>query len=92
MKQKKELNSTTVSIFSAVKASLRLHCTFLLLSGVVFSSFNSALPAGDFTNSASDYSNDPANPAMRPIQDVPGLPRVLLMGDSISIGYTLPVR
>lgn len=33
-----------------------------------------------------------ANPAMQPIQDVPGLPRVLLIGDSISIGYTLPVR
>lgn len=31
-------------------------------------------------------------PAMRPIQDVAGLPRVLLIGDSISIGYTLPVR
>jgi acyl-CoA thioesterase-1 len=27
-----------------------------------------------------------------PIQDVPDLPRVLLIGDSISIGYTLPVR
>ena len=27
-----------------------------------------------------------------PIQDVPGLPRVLLIGDSISIAYTLPVR
>ena len=33
-----------------------------------------------------------ANPAMVEIQDVPGLPRVLLIGDSISIGYTLPVR
>ncbi len=33
-----------------------------------------------------------ANPAMAPIQDVAGLPRVLLIGDSISIGYTLPVR
>ncbi len=27
-----------------------------------------------------------------PIEDVPGLPRVLLIGDSISIGYTLAVR
>jgi hypothetical protein len=27
-----------------------------------------------------------------PIQDNPALPRVLLIGDSISIGYTLPVR
>ena len=29
---------------------------------------------------------------MTPIEDTPGLPRVLLIGDSISIGYTLPVR
>jgi hypothetical protein len=27
-----------------------------------------------------------------PIEDQPGLPRVLLIGDSISIGYTQPVR
>lgn len=32
------------------------------------------------------------NPTMNPIQDVAGLPRVLLIGDSISIGYTLPTR
>ena len=29
---------------------------------------------------------------LAPIEDQPGLPRVLLIGDSISIGYTLPVR
>ena len=32
------------------------------------------------------------NPVFAKIQDVPGLPRVLLIGDSISIGYTLEVR
>lgn len=32
------------------------------------------------------------NPALAPIEDVEGLPRVLLIGDSISIGYTLPTR
>jgi hypothetical protein len=32
------------------------------------------------------------NPVMQPIQDDANLPRVLLIGDSISIGYTLPVR
>jgi len=32
------------------------------------------------------------NPVFAPIQDDPSLPRVLLIGDSISIGYTLPVR
>ena len=29
---------------------------------------------------------------MAPIKDVAGLPRVLIIGDSISIGYTLPTR
>ena len=32
------------------------------------------------------------NPAMAKVDDIPGLPRVLLIGDSISIGYTVPVR
>ena len=35
---------------------------------------------------------DPERQALAPIQDDPKLPRVLLIGDSISIGYTLPVR
>ena len=32
------------------------------------------------------------DPTLEPIEDVTGLPRVLLIGDSISMGYTLPVR
>ena len=32
------------------------------------------------------------DPAMAPIEDAAGLPRVLLIGDSISIGYTIPTR
>jgi hypothetical protein len=32
------------------------------------------------------------DPALRLVQDIPGLPRVLLIGDSNSQGYTLPVR
>ncbi|MCC6124812.1 MAG: family 20 glycosylhydrolase [Pirellulales bacterium] len=32
------------------------------------------------------------NPIFAPIADDPRLPRVLLIGDSISMGYTLPVR
>ena len=31
-------------------------------------------------------------PEFQPIVDEPGLPRVLIIGDSISIGYTLPLR
>jgi len=34
----------------------------------------------------------PVDPALAPITDDPALPRVLLIGDSISMGYTLPVR
>lgn len=32
------------------------------------------------------------NPVFAPVKDDPELPRVLLIGDSISIGYTLPTR
>jgi len=32
------------------------------------------------------------NPSLTPVEDVAGLPRVLLIGDSISMGYTLPTR
>ncbi len=32
------------------------------------------------------------NPAYVAVEDVAGLPRVLIIGDSISIGYTLPLR
>ena len=39
-----------------------------------------------------DYTDKPTNPAMQPVADAPRLPRVLLIGDSISIGYTVPVR
>ncbi|MDP7585889.1 MAG: SGNH/GDSL hydrolase family protein, partial [Verrucomicrobiota bacterium] len=47
-----------------------------------------ALPAlGQAQNTKSKRPNP-----MAPIRDVAGLPRVLLIGDSISIGYTLPTR
>ena len=41
---------------------------------------------------ASKPAPPPTNPALVEVTDVPGLPRVLLIGDSISMGYTLPVR
>jgi len=34
----------------------------------------------------------PKKGPLAPVEDVAGLPRVLLIGDSISMGYTLPVR
>ncbi len=47
--------------------------------------------AGVAAPASSQIASTNANPLAR-IQDEPGLPRVLLIGDSISIGYTLPVR
>lgn len=38
------------------------------------------------------YRIEEIRPQFEPIEDVPGLPRILLIGDSISIGYTFPVR
>jgi acyl-CoA thioesterase-1 len=32
------------------------------------------------------------DPSLKDVADTPGLPRVLLIGDSISMGYTIPVR
>lgn len=32
------------------------------------------------------------HPSLATVEDVPNLPRVLLIGDSISMGYTIPVR
>src|SRR5205085_7354883 len=34
----------------------------------------------------------PQHPSLAPVTDTPGLPRVMLIGDSISMGYTVPVR
>jgi len=39
-----------------------------------------------------DQPKKAVDPALQPITDDPALPRVLLIGDSISIGYTVPVR
>jgi acyl-CoA thioesterase-1 len=48
-------------------------------------------PAAEGKKSAAPKAKAP-NPVLAQITDTPGLPRVLLIGDSISMGYTLPVR
>ncbi len=49
-----------------------------------------ALSAQDNPGNKAKKKRVPA--AMKPVKDTPGLPRVLLIGDSISIGYTVGVR
>lgn len=66
-------------------ASLTLIC-FLVLSFVAVPLFSNA------QNAAKKKAPRKPNPAMQKVKDVEGLPRVLLVGDSISIGYTVDVR
>jgi len=50
------------------------------------------LVALDASAAAAPAKKAAPHPSLVPIQDVAGLPRVLLIGDSISMGYTVPVR
>ena len=55
---------------------------------IFFAGFTAGLPAQQ-----KEAPKKPApSPVLAPVEDVAGLPRVLLIGDSISMGYTLPVR
>lgn len=64
---------------------------FILFSACVACLLPSPFAIGAEKQPAAGAARKP-NPALAPIEDVAGLPRVLLIGDSISIGYTLPVR
>lgn len=61
---------------------MRLTIAFLLLAV--------ALPA--FAPAQDKKAKKDDNPAFKAVQDDPKLPRVLLIGDSISIGYTPPTQ
>jgi lysophospholipase L1-like esterase len=49
-------------------------------------------PANQEPATGNQAAPPPISPVLKEITDVPGLPRILLIGDSISMGYTLPVR
>lgn len=51
-----------------------------------------SLPAAAQPVASQAKAKGKAGGVLAPLQDVAGLPRVLLIGDSISMGYTLPVR
>ncbi|HQW30647.1 MAG TPA: SGNH/GDSL hydrolase family protein [Verrucomicrobiales bacterium] len=59
--------------------------TILLISGL-------AAPAAQAEDKKKTPASKKPNPVFAPVEDIAGLPRVLLIGDSISIGYTLTVR
>jgi hypothetical protein len=63
-----------------------------VLSALICCSFVFAVQADDAPKKKAATKERPKNQALAPIEDVAGLPRVLLIGDSISIGYTIPTR
>lgn len=69
---------------------MKLHL-FATIVSAVLAGVSAVRSQGTPPSPASPAPN-PATPALQPVADVPGLPRVLLLGDSISIGYTLLVR
>jgi len=63
------------------------------LSCLLLAAFCLTLQADDTTKTKPEAKAKRApNPAFAPVTDVAGLPRVLLIGDSISIGYTVAVQ
>jgi GDSL-like Lipase/Acylhydrolase family len=62
--------------------------TVTVLSGLILFGFGETKP----NRSKKPVRSAAKNPAFAPVVDDPKLPRVLLIGDSISIGYTVPVQ
>ena len=63
-----------------------------LLGLAVACAFAGFVSAADNAPKKTPQTPKAPDPALAQVADVPGLPRVLILGDSISIGYTLPVR
>lgn len=93
------MNSTnhSVSVNSNIPLTLAIRTTFMnrftsSFSGLVLFILGGLINASAQQPGAPAKAKEAADAALNPIQDVAGLPRVLLIGDSISIGYTLTVR
>jgi len=69
-----------------------MHKSTVLVNSLVASALVLALGAGLQAQEVKKPKAKKIDPARAPIVDVVGLPRALLIGDSISLGYTLDVR
>jgi acyl-CoA thioesterase-1 len=77
------------SQISTMRSNRTFRCVATGLMILVFAALSAAAETQPARRPPAQRAPDPA---LLPIEDVPGLPRVLLIGDSISIGYTLQVR
>lgn len=68
-----------------------LACLFLLV-GVHSWAIEAQSEAVQNDNPTKSKAARAPDPSFAPVQEIVGLPRVLIIGDSISMGYTLPVR
>lgn len=59
---------------------------------IAFALFAAVSMPGQDAKPKTEAKKSRQDPTLAPVADEPGLPRVLLIGDSISMGYTLPVR
>ncbi len=78
---------------NAAAGLLALGLRAVVLGGLLLATVNPASARIDRAKIGLSAALDAAlAPALLPVDDVPGLPRILLIGDSISIGYTREVR
>jgi lysophospholipase L1-like esterase len=70
--------------------SLIVVLTLLLGAGQILAADNAEEP--ESTDNPTAHPAKPLNLSFVPVPDDPKLPRVLIIGDSISMGYTIPVR
>jgi acyl-CoA thioesterase-1 len=81
------------AFFQETRFMKRSFCVEMLLCLFVVAVFFSVVGmAGSAWSQEKPAKKGKENPAFAPVKDDPALPRVLLIGDSISIGYTVPVQ
>lgn len=79
-------------IFLWVLASFKTHLQAMTVKSILSAILALACSAFVQVATAKEKAKQAPDPILQPIEDVAGLPRVLLIGDSISMGYTQPVR
>ena len=76
---------------SSMRQNLIFAITCLIGLSMLLAAGNAQEPEAT-DHPATNPSAAPLDPSFVPVPDAPNLPRVLIIGDSISMGYTIPVR
>ena len=87
-----ELKNLASDAAATAKLSAELDTQMKAVNYTVPSNVDKPKPRQSAAPVKQDKPGKAVDPSLVPVTDEPGLPRVLLIGDSISMGYTLPVR